>query len=528
MATLRNPVKWLLDWFSGGGSTAVNHYNVTGIPAVFYAINKISNHFSQLPFQPMEKVVVGNSEGARPAKTHRSYRPCRYRANKAMNADVFRKQMICDALLTGNGRAAIVNGGTEYLRLDPYCSDTLLIDGEKYHVTAPRADDQILNAMEVATPEERRRIFTDYIYQNPDGVIILEDRQVLHLIGFSDDGICGVSVIERCREVFSTALESRKHINNEWRKGFTGKIMLEAPPGSFRDEDKAKEFLENFRKAHSTKGDGEIAGLLREGTKANVVRMTARDAQFSEQVADTRRDVALIFMLESILGDDQSVSYNSLAEKNLAFLTNCLHSWLVKWEMECREKLLTDAEKRADQIFYKFNTGALLKTSLRDTMDALAVGVQNRFINRNEARNKLDMNPVEGGEVFENPAIDTVERSESSETIEARALNSLLGHMVSVEVNRVQSAVKAGNFLNQIDKFYSQWSGKLAETVEEVGGDPRLSQEHCEESKQILLNACDGITKDQLPAAIEEVTSGWQDRAKTLANKITEGNYVSC
>ena len=70
-------------------------------------------------------------------------------------------------------------------------------------------------------------------------------------------------------------------------------------------------------------------------------RIGDNGAEFVPTLTFMRQDEALRFLLESIIGDDSSVSYNSLEQKNLAYLQNCLNCWLRVWEEECEVKLLS-------------------------------------------------------------------------------------------------------------------------------------------------------------------------------------------
>ena len=45
------------------------------------------------------------------------------------------------------------------------------------------------------------------------------------------------------------------------------------------------------------------------------------------------------------LGADIKSSYNSLEQENQDYLDQCLDFWLVRWEEECWDKLLTEEEK---------------------------------------------------------------------------------------------------------------------------------------------------------------------------------------
>ena len=53
-ANQKNPASWLVEFFNGEKSKTgirVNTKTALGLAAVIYAVNKISGHLSQLPFQ---------------------------------------------------------------------------------------------------------------------------------------------------------------------------------------------------------------------------------------------------------------------------------------------------------------------------------------------------------------------------------------------------------------------------------------------------------------------------------------------
>jgi len=88
----------------------------------------------------------------------------------------------------------------------------------------------------------------------------------------------------------------------------------------------------------------------------------AREPQFQ------RQDAALWLGLEQILGDDTSVSYNSLEQKNLAYLMNCLNKWLKRWEEEMEYKLLPRRQFDLESHFIRFNSAALLKSDYKTSV----------------------------------------------------------------------------------------------------------------------------------------------------------------
>src|SRR5690606_37064316 len=130
---------------------------------------------------------------------------------------------------------------------------------------------------------------------------------------------------------FGLGLATEKHGNRFFRNGASPSIVLEVPQGKLTDETAAKSFLQRFRAMHEGADNHFKVAMLREGIQAKPLGQTGRESQWIDQRKFQRQEVALWFLLEAITGDDASVSYNSLEQKHLAYLTNSLGRWLVKW-----------------------------------------------------------------------------------------------------------------------------------------------------------------------------------------------------
>ena len=285
-----------------------------------------------------------------------------------------------------------------------------------------------------------------------------------------------------------------------------GRLILEAPVGAFRDEDKARQFLTDFEKRHGNEEEGKAVAMLRDGIKANVLAMNNRDAQFIETLKYQRQETALWFLLESILGDDQSVSYNSLEQKNLAYLSNCLLRWLVKLEEQANAKLLRASEQETH--YFKFNVASLLRADFQTTVTTLANGITHKMWSPNEAREKLDMNPYDGGDVYENPAISPGP-SRVEET--PNAVDARMGHLLGVECNRVLNASKnPAKFIDFLDSWYPKWENTLTGAAVELGIDANTVVQVMNDRKNELLELTGKCTADGLANKVSELTEIWK------------------
>ena len=486
-------------------------------PAVWYAVNKISGHIGQLPLNIHQQTESGRIE--KPTE-HFAYQLLRVKPNAYQSPIVFKRLLTSHALLWGNGYAYIHKLGRrveELIPLRPDCMAVGLQDGEKIFWYVPNKDERI--SLWEAIEEGQGISFTN--------------DEIFHIQGLGSDGICGYSLLTLAREAWEAGLAATNRTLSSLQKGHSGGIVLEVPSGQLRDETKANEFLKAWRRDQDGAGNAGKTAMLREGVQAKVLAMSNKDAEFVSTLLFMRQEEALRFMLENILGDDSSVSYNSLEQKNLAYLQNCLNTWLRVWEEEGELKLLSARDLR-NGFYLKFNDGALLRTDKSTSMQTAALAIQSKVWTRNEVREMFDMNPVEGGDVFENPAITpgntdqpppddaaTEDESTSTAATNKQATVVLFERLLKIECQRAeQASSSAKNFCDWIDKFYAKWESKLADDIEQVGGDRDLATTHCNESRQQLLDCAGRATGETLPSIVSECVSTWVARAATLANEM--------
>lgn len=514
----RNPARWLVDWIHGGNETdsgiTINAQKVLHYAPVWYGVNKIAGHIGQMPLVLHEQT---DERRRRRAVEHPSYRLLKKRPNRHMGAAVFKETLQAHALIEGNGRAAIDRNlrgdAVELIPLLPDRTKTIVVNGEKWHFTTITHED--------GRTEDRK----------------LRDQDVLHIAGLGYDGLVGYPLWEFAKNSLGLGLASEKSANRHFRNDGTPGLLLEAPKGMFRDEAEATDFLANFRAAHEGLDKRSKVGLLREGITARALESSAgSDGQWIEQRTFQRQEAALWLLLEQILGDDSSVSYKSLEQKMLAYLVNCLNRWIVKWEEECDEKLLREREKQLDTHYFKFVTGALLRSDTATTMSTAATAIKSRILNPNEARAWFELDPYDGGDEFFNPAITpggpdeddaaAEDEDDDEEGVDDQArvlIVARLEDLIAVECKRIRAAAaKSKNFVEWIDGFYSEdrFLATVARVVRSSGGEDWHAIEHVNASKQQILDVAGRSTASDLVATIEQTLATWPARAEQLADEI--------
>lgn len=520
-STAANPAKWLVDWSQKIGGTNDTGQPVTArssisLPAIWYCVNRISGVIGQLPLELMER--AGERKLARELDNDPAARAIDEMPNEAQTPLVFRSLLQTHALLYGSGRALIVRNGRKQ-------SFELLPMPPEYTVTvaAGPEDSQGMNYY-------WKGLKKFHVIRWPDRQWdVFDDQDVLHIYRFSLDGLSGCGVVNYAKNAIGEGLGSQKFAAQTYKSSAVPPMVLVAPPGVFRTESDAKQFLDKWNEYHQGADKSNRVGLLREGIEAKPLAMTSQAIQAVENRKFHRQEIMLLFGIESIPGDDDSVSYNSLEQKNRAELMYTYGPWMRVWEQECERKLLSERQKESGRLYFQFNDWELLKPDASNRFAMWGAAIQNRIMSPNEVRAREGLPDYDGGDKFANPAIDKQvatgpAKSPAEKSSGENAVRMCIANMLQVEGKRVVDAAgRAGNFVTWLDKFYSQWESKLSESLVKLGGLAADACVHCEQAKKHLLEIA-GVcqTTAALEAAVKAAVEHWPARAETLTQKILE------
>lgn len=352
--------------------------------AFFRAVKLISTSIGMLPTHLHRRKPDGTTEKA---KDHPLYRVLHKRPNGYQTALEFKAYMQLCALLDGNAYARVVwgvkAGRPAVLALLPFKRGTI-------------------------TPELTDSGEVRFKYQpaseNPQ---VFAQRDVFHFRHpVTTDGLKGVSLLDVAVETLGLASAAERALAKLLAKGVMAGGAIELPAGQQLDEDAYERLKASLNEDH---GGSENAGtylLLEDGAKANPFT-TAKDSQTDEmrkrQVEETARftDVPrpLLMMDETSWG-------SGIRELGLYLVTYCLMGWFVAWEQAVERSCLTEAEQDADELYVKFNDGALLRGSLKEQADffSKALGNNAAWMTPNEVRANFEQNPHDDGDDLPKPA----------------------------------------------------------------------------------------------------------------------------
>lgn len=220
-------------------------------------------------------------------------------------------------------------------------------------------------------------------------------ERVLHVAGFSFDGLQGLSPIAHAAEMVGIGLATQEFLARFYGQGMNVGGVLEHPG---KLSDKARQNLISDLEA---KGAGLANSwrplVLEEGMKFSRIPMPLKDAQTVEMLKLTRDQIAALFRIPPhMIANLERATFSNVEHLSLEFVKYSMLPWITRWERECNRKLFTRREK--EQGYYvKFNVEGLLRGDYKSRQEGLAIQRQNGVINADEWRELEEMNPIPGG-----------------------------------------------------------------------------------------------------------------------------------
>jgi len=368
--------------FLGGGRSSAAGVTVTeklalSNSAFFRAMKLISTSVGMLPLHLHRRGADGTTAKA---KDHPLYRVLHKRPNSYQTALEFKTHMQLCALLDGNAYARVVwgvkQGRPAVLALLPFQRRTI-------------------------TPSLNASNEVEFRYRPSSGAAqTFIARDVFHFRHpISLDGLKGISLLDVAVETLGLASAAERALAKMLAKGVMAGGAVEMPVGeelSPEQYDRLKESL------NEDNGGADNAGtwfLLEGGAKANPFT-TAKDSQTDEMRKRQVEDIARFTDApRPLLMMDETSWGTGIRELGLFFVTYCLLGWFVAWEQAVERSCLTEAEQDADELYVKFNEGALLRGSLKDQAEffSKALGNNGAWMVPNEVRANFELDPRDDG-----------------------------------------------------------------------------------------------------------------------------------
>ena len=278
---------------------------------------------------------------------------------------------------------------------------SLLIDGNAFVRMFRDSKGEIVN-MVVLNPlnvqVSRNALGQKFYTSTVEGNKVLSGDEMLHISGsiLMPGEFRGKSPIDTLRENIGLAISLESFAARFFGQGTTQNGVIEYP-GSLTSE-QAENLSKSFDRQHKGYRKAHKTGILSGGATFKPT-MVAND---QAQMLDSRRlaveDVARAYRVPTdMIGlNNGGQSYNSIEQKQIAFVTHTLRPWLAKLE-DAFSTLLPDT------AFLAFSTDDLLRGDYATRIEGYSKLLQNGVLSTNEVRRKENMRPIDGGDVVRVP-----------------------------------------------------------------------------------------------------------------------------
>jgi HK97 family phage portal protein len=366
-------------WGSSGWSSPsvtglqINQQSALGHTAVMSATTMLAEDVAKLPWTVMRKA---DDESREEAKDHFLY-DLLQEPNAWMNGLELREMMQVGLILRGNAYALIKrNVRGQPISLIPWNPD---------HVNEWIGADG--------------SIFYRFNAQNLHDMAILRDfpflvpfEDVLHIRGFSLNGLLGMSRIALAREAIALGLSQEQQAARWMGNGAKPSGMLTTDQKLTPDA--AKRLSDDF-KANVTglQNSGKVI-VGEQGLKFLPFSMTSADLEFIASRAFQLQEVARIFRIPPhMLGEMSRSTNNNIAQMAQEYINFTLTGYTNRW----RAKMSSTFDLRRDNISVEFDYRDLTTADMTSRINNWRVAIMSMMAKPDEARIDLGWKP-EGGE----------------------------------------------------------------------------------------------------------------------------------
>ncbi len=348
--------------FGASGTSVVNHETALTIPALFNGVDQISNDIAKLPKGVYRKIDNGREE-----VKHRIKYLINKEPNRQMDAFTFHKIMTQAAILRGNGLAVILrHPNTAALESLVFIHpddirDIRMIKGDVYYIT-------------------KYGTFTS--------------DEVIHIMGYTDNGWLGKSVIRYAAETLGIAKSAQSFAACNFDNRGIGYGVVHTD-NEVSPEGKQK--IEAGINAKMSIKDRFRTAVIDEGMKYEAISVSAQDAQLIEQSKFSVIDICRFLNISPRKVKDYTINnYASAYQDATDHVTDSIQPWSKKFENEYDRKLFTATEK--EDHYVKFNDNYLLRGDLTAKSNYYFRATAGGWMTINEVRAMEELNPIDGGD----------------------------------------------------------------------------------------------------------------------------------
>jgi HK97 family phage portal protein len=242
----------------------------------------------------------------------------------------------------------------------------------------------------------------------PDGYRIRGTRgyrdvpadQMVHFHGYHPTSLAdGVSPIEAIRQLLAEELSAERYREQLWRNGARVSGYIKRPPNAAWSDPARQRFKASWQAQYA--GDGPQAGgtpILEDGMEFIQAAFSPEQAQYVETRKLTREEVAAIYHIPlPMVGILDHATFSNVKEQHKQLYQDTLGPWLDAIAEDIVVQLLPDFDD-TEGVYVEFNMAEKLRGSFEEQAAQLQTAVGGPWMTRNEARARVNLPQIDGGD----------------------------------------------------------------------------------------------------------------------------------
>lgn len=382
-STYSNPDQWFVDWV-GGGATSAAGIQITQNEALrdvvaMACVSIRAADFAKLPVHVMRRKANG---GAEVLKGHAVERLLR-KPNRWQTKFEFFEMMQACYLLKSNAYAPILrNGRAQPVAMVPVNPERVMMyeapGGDLFYQVTRGSQHEIAELASLP--------------------LMIAADDVLHLRGFSLNGLMGLSRIGQARDAIGLSLALERYSSTLFANGAR-------PGGVFETDNRLSDVsFERLKKRlnqnYSGLDNSAKSMLLEEGLKWKPAQMTSVE---SETIAARRLQIEQVATAFDVplhrLGIIPEGGDKAILQSHQMYLNNTLSTDAERWENKLNDMFGLDG----DETYIEFDLDYFNRADIQTRLNALRTGVVGSIYTINEARRTEGLPDVPDGNVLLQP-----------------------------------------------------------------------------------------------------------------------------
>lgn len=353
----------------GMTATEVTDNDILGLPAVMAARTFLAGSIAGLPLHVYQRRADGQKE--------------RVKATRANPVVSVLHDAVNDGLTSFQWRFDMLSSG-------------VLTDGRDVTYIERDAQGRVVNLFPLPGATVRRLEDGRLQYEHSAGgkTRVYGEAEVIDVTFMRQrDRLAAVSPIRQCRTALAKAAAANGFGAKLFENGGLPPFALEGPFDSKEAATRAGQDVEQAAKKAAE--DGRKVLAIPMGHTLKPLGSKPEDMQMVEVLRFMVEEVARVYSLPPVfLQDLTHGTFSNTEQQDLHFVKHTLKRWIEQLEQELTLKLFGRGSSR----FVEFNLDGLLRGDFTTRMDGWATAIQNGVRTPNEAREKENLPPMDGGD----------------------------------------------------------------------------------------------------------------------------------